>query len=204
MPVLHHARPPRRRRLGLLAVLSALLVIGGVLVWYFLMAQGPFAPDQPRRQMRTVTLYFAATNGAGLVAESREIADCLVEEDCLMATVQGLISGPTGTLAPVFPPQTILRGVTVVGSELHVDFSRELADAHPGGSWGELLTVQSLANTIAISFPHLRQVRILIEGAAVETLKGHIDLRQPVNPDFTLVLKASADGSTSTPAGSTK
>lgn len=204
MPAFRQPRPSHHGRPIILALLLALLVLGGLLLWYFPGVPNPLSPPESRRQLRTVTLYFAAANAAGLVAETREITDSPVEEDCLRATVQALINGPTGDLAPVLPPQTTLRGVAVVGSELQVDFSRELADAHPGGSWGELLTIQALANTMAISFPHLRQVRILIDGAAVETLKGHVDLRQPINPDFTLVLKAASDGSTPTPTGKTK
>jgi len=41
---------------------------------------------EAQRQLRTVTLYFAAADGSGLVAEGREIADCLVEIDCLQGT----------------------------------------------------------------------------------------------------------------------
>lgn len=204
MSALRQPRPSHRGRPIILMLLFVLLVLGGLLLWYFSGVSNPFSAAEPRRQLRTVTLYFAAANGAGLAAETREITDSPVEDDCLRATVQALINGPAGDSAPVFPPQTTLRGVAVVGSELQVDFSRELADAHPGGSWGELLTVQALANTVAISFPHLRQVRILIDGAAVETLKGHVDLRQPINPDFTLVLKAASSGSTPTPAGKPK
>ena len=85
-----------------------------------------------------------------------------------------------------------MRGVTVDGGELQVDFDRALIDSHPGGSLGELLTVYALADTVAVNFPHLRQLRILIDGAAVETLKGHVDLRQPVSPDFQWVLQPPA------------
>jgi hypothetical protein len=55
-----------------------------------------------------------------------------------------------------------------------------------------LLTVYALADTVAVNFPHLRQLRILIEGGAVETLKGHVDLRQPLAPDFSLIVTPPA------------
>lgn len=192
MPDTRHSRPPRRDRLVAVAFLLVLLVFGSLLLRHFLIAPTPAPPGEPQRQLRTVTLYFAAADGTGLVAESREIADCLVENACLSAIVQALLDGPVGDLVPVFPAQATLRGIAVTGSELQVDFSHSLIDGHPGGSWGELLTVHALANTVAVNFPHLRQVRILIEGAAVETLKGHVDLRQPVSPDFALVLTAAA------------
>jgi spore germination protein GerM len=201
MPDYRHSRPPRRDRLVIWAFLLILVVFGGLLLRHFLIAPAPPPPAEAQRQLRTITLYFAAADGSGLVAEAREIADCLVETDCLSATVQALLDGPVGELAPVFPPQATLRGVVVAGSEVQVDFDHALIDGHPGGSWGELLTVYALADTVAVNFPHLRQVRLLIEGAAVETLKGHVDLRQPVNPDFTLVLKAPATEPKPTPAG---
>ena len=205
MPDSRYARPPRRDRLIVWTFLLVLVVFGGLLVRHFLIV--PAAPPpaaEAKRQLRTITLYFAAPDGAGLVAEGREIADCLVEEDCLRATVQALLDGPVGDLAPVFPPQATLREVTVAGSELQVDFDQVLVDGHPGGSLGELLTVYALADTVAVNFPHLRQVRILIEGAAVETLKGHVDLRQPVSPDFQWVLKTPAGTPATMPPGSPK
>jgi hypothetical protein len=64
------------------------------------------------------------------------------------------------------------------------DFSRELASHHPGGSLTELMTVYALADTMAANFPHLRQLTILLEGKAVETLKGHLALGQPIVADF--------------------
>jgi spore germination protein GerM len=187
------------------AFLLVLLVFGGLLLRHFLVVPAPPPPvAEVQRQLRTVTLYFAAADGSGLVAEGREIGDCLVENDCLRGTVQALLDGPVGSLTPVLPPHAVLRGVNVTGSEVQVDFDRALVDSHPGGSWGELLTVYALANTVAVNFPHLRQLRILVEGAAVETLKGHVDLRQPLAPDFSLVLTPAAGAPSAAPAGSSR
>jgi hypothetical protein len=193
----------RRDRLIIWAFLLVLLVFGGLLLRHFLVVPAPPPPAaEAQRQLRTVTLYFAAADGSGLVAEGREIADCLVENDCLQGTVQALLDGPIGSLTPVLPPHAVLRGIYVVGGEVQVDFDRALIDSHPGGSWGELLTVYALADTIAVNFPHLRQLRILVEGDAVETLRGHVDLRQPVAPDFNLVLAPAGATPSATPTGS--
>jgi len=185
-----HSPPPNP--LVVRATLWSLLIVGMLALGYILFTPSPLPPaaDAPL-PARTVTLYFATIDGAGLAAEGREVAGCLVEDDCLKSTVQALLDGPVGNLAPVFPPGVGLRGITVTGSEVQIDFARSLVESHPGGSWGELLTVYALADTVAVNFPHLRQVRILIEGAAVETLKGHVDLRQPLNPDFRLLVKAA-------------
>jgi spore germination protein GerM len=193
----------RRDRLVIWAFILVLLVFGGLLLRHFLVVPTPPPPaTEPQRQLRTVTLYFAAADGSGLVAEGREIADCLVENDCLHATVQALLDGPVGDLTTVFPPHAVLRGISIAGSEVQIDFDRTLIDGHPGGSWAELLTVYALADTVAVNFPHLRQVRILVEGAAVETLKGHVDLRQPLTPDFSMLLNPAAAPPSATPPGS--
>jgi hypothetical protein len=80
----------------------------------------------------------------------------------------------------------------VEGSLVSLDFDAGFISGHPGGTQSELLTVYALANTLATNFPHLRQVRILVAGVPIETIKGHVDLRQPVTPDYSLVKEASA------------
>jgi hypothetical protein len=72
----------------------------------------------------------------------------------------------------------------VDGGTAVIDFSRDLVSSHPGGSSSELLTVYGLANSLAANFPHIRQVRILVDGEPVESLKGHVDLSRPVQADF--------------------
>jgi spore germination protein GerM len=126
-----------------------------------------------------------------------------VEEDCLREMVQALIAGPQGDLAPILPEQVALRDLVVDGSLVSLDFSHELIAAHPGGTQSELLTTYGLADTLAVNFPHLRQMQILVEGTVAATLKGHVDLRQPISPDFSLVEEglAPAGKMISLPAG---
>jgi hypothetical protein len=175
-------------RFLLLAFLVILVVFGALVARKYLVttppAPQPAAPAPQPRQLRDVVLYFGSPEGTYLVAEGREIDDCLEETDCVKETVQALINGPVGNLTPIFPSHTILRGVQEKGSTALVDFSKELISGHPAGSVAELLTVYGLADTLAENFPHIRQVRILVDGKAVETLKGHVDLREPVVADF--------------------
>lgn len=140
---------------------------------------------------REIVLYFASSDGQTLVAESRQI-NCELDEECLSDAVQALISGPSGDMVPIMSPRTTLLNLTIVDSLVQVDFSRDLIDAHPGGTQSELLTVYGLADTLTVNFPHLRQLQILVEGAPVATLKGHVDLRQPVYPDFSFVEEGAA------------
>ncbi|MHB1400741.1 MAG: GerMN domain-containing protein [Trichloromonadaceae bacterium] len=186
---------PTKPSLLLPALILCLLILGGLVVWKYL--QSSSAPTvtavaSPPLQPATVTLYFASSTGDSLLAESRELEHCPTEAPCLTELLQALIQGSSSDLVPVLPPQARLLSVDAAGETVTVDFSRELIDYHPGGSLSELLTVAALANTIEKNFPRLRQVRILVEGATLETLKGHVSLREPMVADDSLVQRASA------------
>lgn len=139
---------------------------------------------EKERVPRDVILYFSSVDGPFLLAESRQMEGCLEEETCLADTVSALIAGPQTDLVPVLPQQTLLRQVSVEGGNATLDFSSDIIKAHPGGSASELLTVYSLANTVAVNFPHIREVKLLVEGNPVDTLKGHVDLRGTIKADF--------------------
>lgn len=175
------------------ALILFLLVLGGLVVREYLRTPSqPVTPGAvlPPIERRTVTLYFASAAGDRLVAESRDLEPCSADPPCYDALLQALIQGSTAGLVPVLPPQARLRSVTADGETLVIDFSRELVDNHPGGSLSELLTVAALATTVEKNFPQLRQVRILVDGAIPETLKGHVSLREPIIADFSLVQAA--------------
>jgi len=174
----------------LISFIIILLVFGLLLARKVLQEQAPEGPIviEPSPDVsvsqREVLLYFGDPGGVYLVAEGRNIADCEIEEECLRSTVQALIDGPSGNLVPVLPRQTLLRQISVESDLVLVDFSKDLVNSHPGGSLSELLTVYSLVDSLAVNFPYVRQLRILVDGKPLETIKGHVDLRSPVGADF--------------------
>jgi spore germination protein GerM len=176
--------------------LAVLVFVVGLVVGYLNTEDAPQPPQSAVETSvvttREVILYFASVDGQSLVAETRDIAECQQDEDCLRDTVRALIAGSQGEFAAILPTQVVLNDVSVEGSLVNVDFSQELISAHPGGTQSELLTIYGLADTLAVNFPHLRQMRVLVDGAPVATLKGHVDLRQPINPDFSLVEEGMA------------
>lgn len=179
-------------------ILTGILFVVGLVVGTLRTGEAPeqLAPvaAPPPGVSREVLLYFSSADGRNLLAEPRLIDDCELDEECMSKTVRALIAGPSESadMVPILPPRTTLRQLTVAGSLVQVDFSRDLIDAHPGGTQSELLTVYGLTDTLTVNFPHLRQVQIFVEGAPVATLKGHVDLRQPVNPDFSFVEEGAA------------
>ena len=187
-------------------LISAVIVLGLAAVFAFAFWAGKvnlFAPTSPELAptpteppvMREIILYFSDPQAEFLVTESREIVECGSDLECVRAVVEELILGSREGLIAVLPPQAKLLAVEVEGQSAVLDFSRDLITRHPGGSISELLTVHALANTVAVNFPHLRQVRILVAGEAVETLKGHVDVRAPIAADFRLT-RPPSDGET--------
>ncbi|MGB9856950.1 MAG: GerMN domain-containing protein [Dictyoglomaceae bacterium] len=97
-----------------------------------------------------------------------------------------LIEGPKDLkLRSPIPLGTKILGVSVKNNIAYVNFSDELKRNHPGGSLGEMLTVYSIVNTLT-ELSWIKKVQILINGAIVESLAGHIDLSEPLERDLSL------------------
>ncbi len=64
----------------------------------------------------------------------------------------------------------------------YLDFSRQLADGHIGGTTAEKLTVMAILKTVFDAFPNdIKEVQILIDGNQVKTLAGHLNLSRPLH-----------------------
>jgi len=135
------------------------------------------------------TLFFAAPGGEGLVREGRELEIEQGIEDGIEAVLDELISGPVGELEPTLPSHTRVLEVHVAGAVARINFGHELTEGLPAGSSAETTAVYSIVDTVTANFPQIGRVQILVDGAPVETLKGHLDLRQPLPPDYTLEKK---------------
>jgi len=126
-------------------------------------------------------VYFASAARVGLEPEIH------FGEPSLQELIAYLEAGPSlPGLLPVLPEGTRVLGVRQAGSVVHVNFSRELVQAHPGGSAGELVTIYGIVNTLA-GAPGVERVQIWVEGALVETVAGHVSTLEPLAPDYTLV-----------------
>ena len=64
--------------------------------------------------------------------------------------------------------------------EAFVDLSPEIVKGHIGGVLPEALTVYALVNAITTNLADVTAVQILVDGAEVDTLTGHLDLRHPL------------------------
>ncbi len=175
-------------------IILLVLLLGILLLWYAgrpkpervvkVKPTRSESAESARMVQKDVSLYFASDDGEYLVSETRQVS-CSGESGCVRAIVDALISGPVLEGSPVLPAKSRIRDVRIEEGTAILDFGPELQAGHPGGSQSELLTVYALANSVAVNFPHLRQVAVTVNGAQVETLKGHVDLRRPLIADFT-------------------
>ena len=133
-----------------------------------------------------VNVYYPRNDGTGLLAVSRTVN--IEKDDKYTAAMKSLLTGTKEKgQTNVIPKKAKLRSVTVKDGIATVDFSKELQVNFSGGSTGEEMLIGSIVNTLT-DFPEVMQVQILIDGASVETLSGHMDLSEPL-PRMTELLK---------------
>ena len=144
---------------------------------------------EPAIQRKINVKLFLTTPGSKyLLAEERSI----LYQETLLAQAREvlaeLVNVPSAKLASAIPQGTKLLDFFISKDGIaYVDFSSELASNHPGGTDGEISTVYSIVNTLTLNFPQIKKVQILVDGKAVDTLKGHIDLSRPLVQDLSFV-----------------
>jgi spore germination protein GerM len=138
-------------------------------------------------EKREVLLYFSDSEGEYLIGEKRKILKKSDMKEEAREAIHELIIGPKGKLTPTLPPRTKLLTLQINEAGLaKVNFNLALSKDHPGGSSAEMMTVYSIVNSLSLNFPQIKRVQILIEGKPIETIAGHLSLRQPISskPDL--------------------
>lgn len=190
------SRPVKKRR-PIWPLLVVLAVVAGAFGWWYgqrgdeeivddlpEIADGP-AVDAPLAGDRAVVLVFPEWDASGYVTEERQIPSRDRPGEDLMGLLDILCEGPRISGAVSAMP----RGTKPLGAfvdpedqSVVIDFSLEIVTGHPGGSAAEVATLTSILRTVALNFPDTRHCIILVEGAQVETLAGHLDMIKPFDP----------------------
>jgi hypothetical protein len=189
---------PRRTAVLVIAFLLGATVLGVLIGRRYQQSIAPPPPPtvQSLASKRIVALFFGTSAADGLIREGREIDACDDQTACIQAVLQELQNGPVGDYEATLPDSAPLPVVTVLGDTAMIDLSAELTNELPGGSAAELATVYSLVNSITVNFPQLRRVQLLVAGQKAATLKGHVDISEPLEQDLTMERQVDT-----TPAG---
>jgi hypothetical protein len=134
-------------------------------------------------------LFFASEDGLRLVSTEREVplAEGVVAQARAVVDAQLNAEAPA-PLARTIPDGVGLRGLYLSSrNEIFVDLDSAVRTKHPGGSLNELLTVYAIVNAITVNLPDIQEVQLLIDGREVDTLAGHVDLRQPLRKNESLI-----------------
>jgi len=131
---------------------------------------------------REVVLYAGAEDGAWQVQTTEITLVSPHLEERIKGVVDVLLEESSQQQYAPFPKGARLMRVFMDRNEIaYLDFSDELRANHPGGTWGELITIYSLVNTVLENFKTVKGVKLLIMGSEIETLAGHIDTRHPLS-----------------------
>ncbi|MCP4399016.1 MAG: GerMN domain-containing protein [bacterium] len=140
-------------------------------------AQGTDLQESPYRE---ITLFVGDVGRGDLLRKIREIEknqDLLQE---ISQTIELLIQPDEDMRNDAIPEGTTLLNVFISRAGIaYLNLSRHVQVRHIGGLSAELTSVASLVNTLLFNFKQIKQVQILVEGAEIETLTGHVDCRKP-------------------------
>lgn len=185
---------------GKLLVILIIVGLGLFLAYHFRQevfdSLRPFLEKKERvkkvapKEKKMVTLYFSDAEGEFLIGEKREISKRDRVEEEAEEALHELIKGSRGTLTRTVPSRTELLGLKIDEQGIaKVSFNQALSREHPGGSSAEMMTIYSIVNSLTLNFPQIKQVQILIDGKVVESIAGHISLRQPISSNPKMVKK---------------
>jgi hypothetical protein len=143
----------------------------------------PTTTEQPTGGATSTTAFFVRSGDSGLWVEPAEGELDEPTVAVARAAMEYLVGGEPAdpNLESLAGAGVSVLGVDIDGDTLTVDLSEELR-ANSTGSAGELAFAQQLAHTAA-QFDGVERVRLMVGGAEISDLWGHIDWSQPIEPD---------------------
>jgi hypothetical protein len=156
--------------------------------------ENPFKPPtkplySPTDPPMTVKVFFPAAAGDTLLlVEDQTIFKSSDVGNRARQILQSLQTGPQGnTMLPPLPKDTKVQDIFISEQgTAFIDFSDNLATAHPGGVLNELATIYAVVDSLTYNLPEIKQVKILIGGVEKETLAGHCLLLLPLDMDLSI------------------
>lgn len=152
------------------------------------LAEVPGEPTEPMPEEKEylVTLYFAHT---GYVESGDETLPKLVEvRDVPMTAQEGrqyfkLVDSALRQIPEGTSPAATLINDTIQVHDVVVDEGTAIVDLSSqglsNGSLAEAYVISQIVESLRASFPEVKQVQFLVDGAVVESLMGHFGAEEP-------------------------
>lgn len=142
---------------------------------------------KPSPQSVELTLYFPNTEATGLIPTKRTIE--IKDQEVINAVFIELANPPSGLEKPL-PSGTKLLDATVNSDGIAtINLSTEFKKNFGGGSAGEQMTMYSIVNTLT-TLPNVQSVQFLLEGERHDGILGHLDTRDPIKRNESLIIKS--------------
>jgi len=160
-------------RLIALVIVFAAAISGA---WWYVYGRTAHSSD-------TITVYYTKADGQSEVPWHVSLGPARGRTDVAFYAAAQALAGPaSGTDAVRFPAGTHVRTVTLDGSTVDVDISKEIESSAEGG-YTETAEFKSLVWTLTdpTTLPGVTAVRIRVDGTRVATLPGgHFELDAPL------------------------
>ncbi|MFC3344895.1 GerMN domain-containing protein [Paenibacillus abyssi] len=131
-------------------------------------------PKAEAQERMTIQLFYTDDQLENLIAQDKEIvfADAQEKLEAALAALQQ--NGENGAVS--LWKNVEFTSVVLDDGDLTIDLT--LPEEARFGAPGELLALESIKNTV-FQFEEIKTLDILVDGEAVDSLMGHVDLEHP-------------------------
>ena len=187
----------RRMKKSFLFLIVA-TVVACLILFFVIIFEYVFPPTKDavaKKEKQEVVLYFSDANERFLVPEKRYIPKEENDEAKAKDLVKALLEGSKTKLISTFPEGATLDNIKIDDKQTaYVSFDKNLIKQHPGGSASEMATIYSLTNTLMRNVNSIKRVKLLIDGKEVDSIRGHVDTRQPFIMNKDMVAPGAKEG----------
>ncbi|HDQ04848.1 MAG TPA: hypothetical protein ENN23_09900 [Deltaproteobacteria bacterium] len=182
-----------KRMLYLFVILGSVFIV--LVIFFVILFSALFPASDPDsmkiRERQAVIIYFSDDQERFLIPEERYVMIEHSKELQVEKIVKAMLEGSKTGLINTFPAGVTLLGVEIddEGTAL-VSFDKNLINLHPGGSAAEMATIYSLTNSVTENVIGVKKVKILVEGKALPSIKGHISTKDAFRPAPELIVKS--------------
>jgi len=173
-------------------------VVACLILFFVIIFEYVFPPTKDavaKKEKQEVVLYFSDANERFLVPEKRYISKEDNDQAKARELVKALLEGSKTKLVSTFPEGAALDNIRIDDKQTaYVSFDKNLIKQHPGGSASEIATIYSLTNTLMRNITSIKRVKLLIGGKEVDSIKGHVDTRQPFTMNKDILAPGAKEG----------
>lgn len=136
---------------------------------------------KPTAEKIEMTLYYPDTDALHLFPVTIELTK---DEKWLENGIRELAEQPKNKkLSQALPSKDLVKNIRIEKELAYVDMNKEVLKNTPKGATIEQIIIQSIVHTL-VKNTNVKKVVFTIDGKDRETLLGHIDIIDPIEPDM--------------------